>query len=525
MHNSRTQRRSSLDSAAAYTSLRSRGEASLAVARASCTWEDVPPPGNLMKFELLRGGRHSPVASTHAELQRCEVPATADAEGYEGTPATWSFLRLGPVSTSGNGQWAEVSELRMLEALCLPLYSEIVQFVAAIREPGTGRILTMPKDSIKLHHLNTHSVYSLSEDLRPWGVQWTGKQGDDALAKAGLRAGGAYLGTADWECGDVPGRDKLDEATMAACTSGAYHHRLVPAPFAYVARPSLFEEEAIDAIVKDARPADSAPLSWYLEFALLRLRHPTVRHRAPAMHAIKPVFGLLEATIEEEYGNYHLPALYGSLNWLHFNWPVGCEVLEQRTHTHTKADATWLVAGTPEDLDLPSLELEARTLTVTYPSAGLANVSWHADRSPQLSGYFRHAMPVARGLSDAKARMYAALERAHARSPRPRLLCTFDVLSTADERTVFNIADHLACERQHLRFAAGEPFTLVAFNTAPPDPLKAPMQHSLWAPWLGLTGATRFDFGVAPPLLGLMYNATLSKHLAQMIANPCSTVG
>ena len=99
------------------------GLGSLAAARASCVWEPVPPPGNAMKFELLRGGRHSPVVSMHAELQRCEVSATADAEGYEDIPSIWSFLRLGPVSTRGGGQWAEVSELRMLEGHTYPVTS------------------------------------------------------------------------------------------------------------------------------------------------------------------------------------------------------------------------------------------------------------------------------------------------------------------------------------------------------------------------------------------------------------------
>ena len=82
-----------------------------------------------------------------------------------------------------------------------------------------------------LHHLSTMTQFDgLESTLRASGLGW--RPSDlDPVHEASEYAGGAYLQTIDWRCGD-------DEQ----CADGQFHQRLVPEPFAYMVRSPWREQ-------------------------------------------------------------------------------------------------------------------------------------------------------------------------------------------------------------------------------------------------------------------------------------------
>ena len=174
------------------------------------------------------------------------------------------------------------------------------------------------------------------------------------------------------------------------------------------------------------------------------------------------------------FQTFALPAGRPSLHFLEVRWPRGGEVVGSLLHAHHEwLDESWLIRGALR----PALMAQLETTLGADAARALA----------QRYGKSPWALPLAENPS-ALPTLDAAKQAVHrvlAEDPSRRVLCRFRGAresavdaELANGSARFDRAANLAAGRcDGIRFAEGEAWTSVAFNTAP---AAAGRQHSTW---------------------------------------------
>ena len=250
---------------------------------------------------------------------------------------------------------------------------------------------------------------------------------------------------------------------------------------------ALAQSEGQDTsiVINDVR-ARGAPLPLWYEVAY-RVLLPGGARRRRVRRAVGLEFFLPTSQHEQIAGaslgsrieggmfqTFALPEGRPSLHFLEVRWPRGGEVVGSLLHAHHEwLDESWLIRGALR----PALVAQLETTLGADAARALA----------QRYGKTPWALPLAENPS-ALPTLDAAKQAVHrvlAEDPSRRVLCRFRGAresavdaELANGSARFDRAANLAAGRcDGIRFAEGEAWTSVAFNTAP---AAAGRQHSTW---------------------------------------------